>query len=72
MNDLLYIASAIAPATFNDITMGNERFFLCAGRRDHERQCDDHADRLRLRGRIGLRPGERAGHAQRHAAGTGS
>ena len=23
MNDLLYIASAIAPASFNDVTLGN-------------------------------------------------
>ena len=32
MNDLLYIASAIAPASFNDVTMGNNISSFVAGR----------------------------------------
>ena len=33
MNDLLYIAAVIAPASFNDITVGNNTSSYRAGRR---------------------------------------
>ena len=72
MNDLLYMASAIAPAAFNDVTLGNNMSSFSLGGANHltRRHVNDHADRLRL-----LWPGrattcDRAGHAQRPAAGA--
>ena len=71
MTDLLYIAAAIAPGSFNDVTVGNNVSSLRLWRPLAERQHGDHADRLRLLFGSGLRPDERIGLAQRHAAGTG-
>ena len=48
MNDLLYIAAAIAPASFNDVTFGNNISSFSLGGADHQRRQGDHADRLRL------------------------
>ena len=53
MNDLLYIAAAIAPAVFNDITMGtNASSFVLGGGSDQTESDGEpsqhHADRLRL------------------------
>ncbi len=51
MNDLLYIAAAIAPGSFNDVTLGNNvsSFGWAALQRCRDRH-GDHADRLRLPG----------------------
>ena len=63
MNDLLYIASAIAPASFNDITGNNISSFVARqSTYDIGGETAD-ADRLRLLRRARLRPGERPGLA---------
>ena len=79
-NDLLYIASVIAPGSFNDIQLGNNitGFYTTAGLPGFDRllrpwaRAPDRADRPWLFGHAGLRPDERARHAQRHAAGAGA
>ncbi len=72
MNDLLYIAAAIAPASFNDVTLGNNvsSFALGGAFSDADDRHGDHADRLRLPGRPRLRPDDRTGLAKRPPSGT--
>ena len=43
MNDLLYIASAIAPASFNDVTLGNNISSFHHGR-DLRPECRRHPE----------------------------
>ena len=74
INDLLYIAAAIAPGSFNDITLGNNIVSsLVAGRRATAMPRPAPAitpTGYGYQAGAGLRPGDRAGHAQRPAAGA--
>ena len=77
MNDLLYTAAVIAPAAFNDIQIGNNTSsfvlggpYFTAPKAGSGPDDPDHADRLRLCGRAGLRPCHRPWHAERRAAGA--
>ncbi|KAK6020999.1 hypothetical protein OSTOST_13339, partial [Ostertagia ostertagi] len=75
MNDLLYIASAIAPASFNDVLYRQQQLFVPEGGRlsDPWRELrlqprDSHG--IRIRSGRGLRSRFGTGHAQRAGAGA--
>ena len=71
-NDLLYIAAVIAPASFNDVTLGTNISLLhrWAARFTSNGRPALTPTGYGYHGRPGLRPGDRAGHAQRPAAGA--
>ena len=58
MTDLLYLAAAVAPGSFNDIVTGNN---MSSYPRGGDHFWRDHADRLRLLRWPRLRPDERTG-----------
>ena len=74
MNDLLYIAAAIAPGSFNDVTLGNNvsSFALGGAYSDAETGTAITPTGYGYSGRSGLRPHDGTGLAQRPAAGAGA
>ncbi len=76
MNDLLYIAAAIAPAAFNDVTLGNNTSSFSLGgpyltpAAGADGKTPEEAITPTGYGRSRLRSDDRTGYAQRYSAGA--